>query len=410
MSYKRIIKRVGRSVLYLFISVAILVCLFLLFINLPVGRRVVKNQVQSYLEGKFKSKVVIGSIDYSLPKWIEVNDVYIEDKNRDTLLYGEKIYVDVDMYRLAFGYTNIREVAFNNIVIHVNRRENDTSFNYQFVMDAFAGNKPASQVDKDTVEMKLTLSRLLFNKVLLKYRDKKEGIDFDAYIRDLDASLSSFRPERTIFAIQYFRATDVDFDMTMYKENKRDTLVLEPGTLDSLPGNGLHITAKRLNLRNVHVSVQDKITGMYYTNKVRHLGLTNALFDLPRSIGTADSLMLDSSFVQFTNPVARPKQGVVDTNLVSNAPWYINVKQVSLSDNQLKFDDNNMARAGGFDPSHFNVKGLKTDIADLLFSKDRTQANVKQFAFRDTSGFQLDDGFDHRCNRPLCENTGFVAT
>ena len=57
---------------------------------MPVGRRVVKNQVQSYLEDKFKSKVVIGSIDYSLPKWIEISNVYIEDMNKDTLLYGEK--------------------------------------------------------------------------------------------------------------------------------------------------------------------------------------------------------------------------------------------------------------------------------------------------------------------------------
>lgn len=375
--------------MYLFISVAILVCLFLLFINMPMGRRVVKNQVQSYLEDKFKSKVNIGSIDYSLPKWIEINNVYIEDKNKDTLLYGEKIYVDVDMFRLAFGFTNIREVAFQNIVINVQRSENDTSFNYQFILDAFAGNKPIVKVDQDTVEMKLTLTRLIFDKVLLKYSDKRDGVDFTAYIKDLDASLNRFRPERTDFAIQYFRASQVDFDMTMYKEAKKDSSVNEPGTLDSLPGNGLFITAEKFQLRDVNVSVKDKISGMYYTNKVKHLGLTNALFDLPRSVGIADSLLLDSSFVQFINPLSKPGKKLTDTT-TQTAPWYFNVKQVSLSNNQIWFDDNNIARAGGLDPAHFNVKNLETDISDLIYSANRTQGMVKQLAFKDTSGFTLD--------------------
>ncbi len=389
MSNKRIIKKVGKSILYLFISVAILVCLFLLFINMPVGRRVVKNKVQSYLEDKFKSKVIIGSIDYSLPKWIEINNVYLEDMNKDTLLYGEKIYVDVDMYRLAFGFTNIREVVFKNIVINVQRGENDTVFNYQFVLDAFAGNKPTVKVDQDTVEMKLTLSRLLFDKVLLKFSDKKDGVDFTAYIKDLDASLNSFRPERANFAIQNFRASQVDFDMTMYKEPKKDTAYNVPGTSDSLPGNGLKISAVKFNIRDVNVSVKDKITGMYYTNNVKHLALRNALFDMPRSLGTADSLLLDSSFVRFTNPLVKFEKKLKDT-IVQTAPWHFSVKQVSLSNNQLWIDDNNVARAGGFDLAHFNVKNLGVDISDLIYSENRTQGLVKQFTFKDTSGFNLD--------------------
>ncbi len=390
MSYKRIIKKVGKSLLYLLLSVCVLVCLFLLFINMPAGRRVVKNKVQSYLQEKFKSKVIIGSIDYSLPDWIEINNVYIEDKNKDTLLYGEKLYVNVDMFRLAFGFTNIREVSFKNIVIHVQRSETDSLFNYQFVLDAFAGNKPAAKVDADTVEMKLALSRLIFDRVLLKYSDKKEGVDFTAYIKGLDASLNSFRPERTIFDIENFSAEKVDFFMTMYKDNSKDTMIIEPGTMDSLPGYGLSINASKLNLRDVNVSVQDKITGMYYNNKVKHLGLSNAFFDMTRSIATADSLLLDSSFVQFTNPVSKPEKKTVDSGIVITPPWYINVKQVSLSNNQVKFDDNNLAKAAGFDIGHFNVNGLKTDIANLIYSENTTQGLVKQLAFKDTSGFTLD--------------------
>src|SRR3954465_1032599 len=106
MSYKRIIKKTGKILLYTLGSLLLLLCLLFLFINLPVGKKVVRNKVQSYLRDKLKTKVVIGSVNYSLPQWLEINNVYIEDRRKDTLLYGEKVYADIDLIKLAWGNTD----------------------------------------------------------------------------------------------------------------------------------------------------------------------------------------------------------------------------------------------------------------------------------------------------------------
>jgi translocation and assembly module TamB len=119
MSYKKTIKKTGKILLYIIGSVLVLACLFLVFINTSIGKRVVKNRIQSYLEDKFKSKVRIGSIDYSLPKWIEINSVYIEDKQKDTLVYGEHISVDISMLKLMSGNTDIQKLVFKNIFLNV---------------------------------------------------------------------------------------------------------------------------------------------------------------------------------------------------------------------------------------------------------------------------------------------------
>src|SRR5436190_22390465 len=105
MSYKRIIKRTGKIILYTLGSVLILLCLLFIFINLPVGRRVVKNKVQSYLQDKLKTKVVIGSIDYGLPRWVIINNIYVEDQKHDTLIYGEKLSAKISMLELIWGNT-----------------------------------------------------------------------------------------------------------------------------------------------------------------------------------------------------------------------------------------------------------------------------------------------------------------
>ncbi|CAN5812343.1 hypothetical protein BH11BAC4_BH11BAC4_10190 [soil metagenome] len=373
--------------LYTLGCILILLCAFLVFINLPVGRRIVKNQVQSYLVDKLKTKVIIGSIDYSLPKWIEINNVYIQDQKKDTLIYGERITVDIDMFKLIRGNTDIHKLVFKNILLNINRTENNTAFNFQFVIDAFTGNKPSTQVNTDTAALKLTMDRLVFDRVALRYADKNAGTDFVASIKNLDASLNKFQPDRINFGIDDFFASGVDFFMNTYKEPKEE--MSKPVAVDTATGAvyDLYVTASKFDIRDVNVFVQNKITGMYYANNVTHLGLGNVLFDLGKSTATGDQLLLDSSFVQFTNPVSKKDSNI---NTGNSVPWLIKAKQVSLNNDQVKYDDNNLPLAGGFDLGHFNTKNLTADITSFIFSKDSTAALVKQCTFKDTSNFALD--------------------
>jgi len=391
MAYKRVIKKTGKILLYILGSVFILLCLFFLFINLPLGKRIVKNQVKSYLQDKLKTKVVIGSIDYRLPEWIEINNVYIEDQKKDTLIFGEQISADINMFKLIRGNTDIQKLLFKNILLNVNRPENDTLFNYQFLINAFSGNKPASQVDIDTAELKLTLDRLIFNNVVLHFKDKHAGTDFNASIQNLDATLNKFQPDRVNFAINNFFASGVNFFMNSYKETAKDSLFIVPTPASAKPGYQLFLTAANFNIRDVNVTVDNKISGMYYANNITQLNLSNVLLNLAKSVAIADTILLDSSFIQFTNPkkITPTASGsnIADSTII---PWSVNAKQILLADNHIRFDDNNMPKSGGFDFGHFDIKNLSADIATLSYTVGKTAALVKQLRFKDTSGFMLD--------------------
>ena len=391
MSYKKSIKKTGKIFLYIIGSVLVLACLFFIFINTGIGKRMVKNRIQSYLESKFKSKVRIGSIDYSLPKWIEINNVYIEDQQKDTLAFGKNISVDISMLKLLSGNTDIQKLSFKNIVLNVNRNEHDSLYNFQFVLDAFAGNKNAAEVDKDTASLKLTLDRLVFDSVLLHYTDKNAGSDFTAFVKDLDATINSFQPDRTRFAIKDFNADGISFVMNTYKETVTPKAAPVPESAVSQTG-GVYVSADHFNIRNVNVLTQDTISGLMYVNTITHLGLAHALFDLNGAVAIADSLTLDSSIVRFTNPAKKNSPGSKDSIIIDTASnaWVIKAKEISLTNNYVQYDDNNLAKAGGFDFGHFNIKGLTGGISDFEYSPDRTAAFVKQLRFKDTSGFQMD--------------------
>ncbi|MEP6711026.1 MAG: hypothetical protein ABJA37_01355, partial [Ferruginibacter sp.] len=384
---KQLFKKIARVVLYIFLGIFTLVLLSLIFINLPVGKRVVRNQVVSYLENKLHTKVSIGAVDYSLPQWLKIKNVYIEDQKNDSLLYGEELSVDLNMIKLVFGNTDIQKIVFKNIILNINRGQADSFFNYQFVVNAFTGNKSTTAIP-DTAELKLTLDRLIFDNVALKFKDEFAGNDFSARIKTLDVTLNKFQPDRVNFGIDKFYAGGVDFIMNTYKATVPDITKILTDSITTNSTYGLYLTAKNISLRDINILVDNKVTGLHYTNNITQLAVTNALFNLNQSIGIVDSLLMDSSVISFSQPKKIP--ALVNDSAAVTAPWLFEAKQLNIGNSQIKYDDNNIAAAGGLDFSHLDIKDLNAAVAAFKFSKDTTRAQVTQFTFNDKCGFKLD--------------------
>ncbi|MEO6405610.1 MAG: translocation/assembly module TamB domain-containing protein [Ferruginibacter sp.] len=363
-----------------------LVLLAYIFINLPVGKRVVRNKVQSFLQEKLHTKVAIGSVDYSLPQWLKIKGVYIEDQQKDTLAYGEEISADLDMIKLMFGYTDIEKLYFKNILLKVNRGENDTSFNYRFVLDAFTGNKSTTSIP-DTAALKLTLNHLVFDNVALHFSDEKVGTNFKASIKVLNATLTRFQPDRVQFGLSDFYAKGINFKMNSYKEIIPDTTVIAPPDSMTLPAYALFITAKKFNLQDVNVSVSNSVNGMDYGNNINHLGFSNVIFSLGQSIAIADSAVLDSSIIKLALPVTA-KNNKTDT--VVSQPWLIKLGQLNMRQNEIAFDDINEPKKGGFDAFHIDLQNVNTDIQSFLYSYDTLKGTVRNFSFKEKNGFSVD--------------------
>ncbi len=362
--------------------VLVLVVAAFIFINTSYGKKTVRNRVQAFLENKLQTKVRIGSVDYRLPKWIEIAGVYIEDQKKDTLLYGERLAVDLNMIKLIQGGVYIRKVELKNIQAHVNRTSSDSVFNYQFIMDAFAGKDPAANTVKDTAALELTLQQLLLDDVSLKFNDAYSGSYFSAGIKNVDLTMNKFQPDRFRFDIDKLNAGSLDFVMVSDKASTAAKIA------DSSTAvvYALLLNANEFNFKNVNVSVQDKITGMQYSNRLHYFGgrkLHVNLNDLELSI---DSLRLDSSQIKF---VAAKPPLVKSTDTITPA-WKVIAKNVSLKNNQFQFDDNAMPAKEGLDVAHLFAKHISLNAQKVFYSLDSITALINQLTFKEKSGFNID--------------------
>src|SRR5215218_8006502 len=93
VNYPRKIARILlKTVLFLFLFI---VFIFLLVLTPPV-QRFMTGKVETYLQKKLKTKVEIGSISFGLSGNVNLKDVYIEDRKRDTLISGGLIKAHVN--------------------------------------------------------------------------------------------------------------------------------------------------------------------------------------------------------------------------------------------------------------------------------------------------------------------------
>ena len=97
VNYPRKIARIlTKSVLFLFLFI---ILLFLLVLTPPV-QRFMTGKVENYLQKKLKTRVKIGSISFGLSGKVNLENVYMEDQARDTLISGGSLKAHLNFFRL----------------------------------------------------------------------------------------------------------------------------------------------------------------------------------------------------------------------------------------------------------------------------------------------------------------------
>ncbi|RZM07657.1 MAG: AsmA family protein, partial [Pedobacter sp.] len=173
-----------KIVLWIIASIILLVVLVAASLNIPAVQNFVKDKAISFLKKKTKTEVRLESIKIALPKDIVLNKFYIEDLKKDTLLYAEKLSVDINLFKLISNKVEINNITLKKIRANVTRINLDTSFNFSFLVDAFMSEekKPEDQVEKDTTStLKFSIDKVNFEDIGIVYRDDVAGNDARIY-------------------------------------------------------------------------------------------------------------------------------------------------------------------------------------------------------------------------------------
>ena len=157
-----------KTILWIIGVIIALVILIVFLIRIPSVQNYIAGKVTHYVEGKIGTPVKIGYINIDFPKKLVLQDIYLEDQSKDTLVAGQRIAVDINMLKLLKNTVEIQSIEAKGMTAKIRRTLPDSSFNFDYIVKAFASEKESKPTADTTSALLFNLDKVNLDKFLNK--------------------------------------------------------------------------------------------------------------------------------------------------------------------------------------------------------------------------------------------------
>lgn len=392
-----------KTVLWIFL---LLVVLFLLLLTPPV-QNFVCGRATNYLEKKLDTKVSIKRLFITLSGKIAVDGFYIEDRGKDTLLSAGKLRVDMSFVKLLFGKKelDIKSVLLEDATAKINRQLPDTTFNFQFIVDAFGSgsqDRDTAEISDSSASMPIHIGSVELNRLRFVYKDIVGGNDVEAGLTHLDTKIEKFDIDKLHFIVPQTNINGLTakviqttpliiIPQVVVKEVKEET------TASSAPS--LQMEFGKLDLQKSAVEYRDSVNAMYATLDLGALNVRPKKIDLATlNLDLGDIALNETSATvrlgQITRHTIKAETARSTKDTLATADGSIRLHSSSLVLNKVtvQFDDDNKPRQKkGMDYFHLKADIPVLDMKEFLYADDSIQGNMVKANLTEQSGFKLEE-------------------
>ena len=365
-----------------------------ILIQIPLVQDFAKDQTVIWLNGKLKTKVAIGKLRVNFPTQILIEKVYLEDQHRDSLLWGNKISIDIALFKLLQNKIEVKSVKLDEITLNIKRLNRDTVFNFNYIIQTFASDTQKETVKPDTTKgFEFHFGKLDLQNITVRYLDDVAGIKTKLYVRSLETAVKDFDLNKSIYGISDLKLNGLHVNLDRY-----DPLTvlhtIKPASVKSSDTASIPaFRVGKISLANTFVSYNDAITGIHALLDANALFLQMGKMDLNKLIIPIDQLSLSKT--NLTCSIDKKKKTITpkvvnDSKKEASVSWQITAKQILFDGNNIRFDNYNQAPTKkGVDYQHLQVSNLKMQLDSLDLSPNVYLGQLKQFSANEKSGLNL---------------------
>lgn len=196
----------GYTILVLLVLV---LAVFLLIHTTPVQNWLV-DKVAGTISRDLGTRVSIKHVDFSLFNKMHLEGTYIEDKNKDTLLYAGKINVQITDWFFTKDKAVLEDIALEDATIYLHRK--DSVWNYQHIINFFSS--PSSGKNKKAID--LAVKKLALTNVHLLQKDEWRGEDLALHLRSLELDANEINFNKKLADIKNIAIKEPIFSVYNY--------------------------------------------------------------------------------------------------------------------------------------------------------------------------------------------------
>ena len=164
----KLAKKIVRIFAIIIVCVIVLNIILFLTFSFPSVQKFAADFAIGKLKPKVKTEMSIDKIRIKLFSTVEIGGLYVKDQEKDTLLFAGKLSARVNIWNLLDNRLSIESAHLDNFTAKVYRKTPDSTFNFQFIIDAFA---PADTLKKkpEKAPLKISISDIKLSKGTLRY-------------------------------------------------------------------------------------------------------------------------------------------------------------------------------------------------------------------------------------------------
>lgn len=391
-TWKRLTRIVIKTVLFLFLFILLIAVLILT----PPVQNFIRKKAVTYLENKLHTKVQVGKIYVGLPKKIIIEDIYIEDRQKDTLLSGGLVKVNIALFKLFSGNVDIQSIQLENITAKIKRQLPDTAFNFQFIIDAFVPpDTTAATTPKDTSASSLAIRSITLDKARLVYKDVLTGNDVEAWIDHFDTKIDKIDPARMIIDMPRLTVNGLVAKVIQSRPLLAATPV--PGKPDTSAVVYPQLSFGKIDLRKINLDYRNDVSALYTTAVIGSLFIEPEKFDFAERIIDFNKISLENTVAvirlgrkEAARELVKDVKEKTDSSLERG--WRLEIGSFLSANNDFQFDNDNLPRQRtGMDYAHLKASPMTLQASNFLFSDDSIMARIEKGAFKEQSGFELQE-------------------
>lgn len=162
------VTKIVRIFAIIIVSIILLNIILFIAFSIPAVQKSIANVVLEKFRPLVGTKVDLESIRIRLFNTVELEGVYVEDLQQDTLLYVGKIAVRIHALDLLRNKVTVHKAGIENFTANVHRASPDDPFNFQFIIDAFA-KEDTIEVEKEKKPWRITANEAVLKNGKIRY-------------------------------------------------------------------------------------------------------------------------------------------------------------------------------------------------------------------------------------------------
>jgi len=357
---------------------------FIVFKSPPV-QTYLTSIIAAKLSDKFKAKVSIRGVDISFFKSIILHNVYLEDRNNDTLLFVKHLVLNIDNVKFKKKEINIRDA--NLYLPYINlQKSNQGILNVQFLFDFLSDTTSSS----DSSTFKFNVKKIRIYNGKFKYRNFENSlitenkINFDdIYLKKLNFNIDDLAifddsilfninnisfVEKSGFTVKHFTCNGYYVEQGIYLNNlmlKTESSIVR-ATIFNIktqhPEDFEHFVEKAQFEVNFITSKIHSNDIAYFSETLKSLK-QYALID-GKVKGTLSSLRLRDFRILFKQKTFVQGNYDIEGLIISDNP-YLSLRLNKLKTNIQDFNDLKLSNSSGI--ASFNIPKEIISLGNIFF-------------------------------------------